>query len=79
MFKHKGKEYTVNIDKIKISYDFMLTAPRYAKFSWKEHNFIESGKLGQIILDKNYTLVDGYCSYLICKKHGVNKVKVVFE
>lgn len=78
MFKRKGKEYTINIDKIKISYDFMLTSPRYTKFSWKERNFLNNGKIGQIILDENYTLVDGCCSYLIYKKHGINKVKVVF-
>jgi len=37
-----------------------------------------SGNLGRIVLNKDFELIDGYCSYLICKKYKFDKVPVWF-
>ena len=77
--KCKGCECVIPISDIVITYDFQLTSPRYAKFVYKERQFLEYGFLNKIILNNNFELIDGYCSYLICKKYGINKVSVYFE
>lgn len=62
-----------------VRYDFQLTSPRMAKLRGKERDFVKHGILGKIVLNNNFELVDGYCSYLICKKHNMNKIPVYFE
>ena len=49
------------------------------KYRKKEKVFIKYGELGKIVVDRNYELIDGYCSYLICKKYGMGKVPVWCE
>ena len=46
--------------------------------SWKGL-FLKNGTIGKIILNDNFELIDGYCTYLILKKHDANKVPVYFE
>ena len=78
-FKKKPDvEYWLSISDIDITYDFQLSSPRIAKFKRKEREFLKYGTLGKIILNQNFELVDGYCSYLICKKYGMDKVPVYF-
>lgn len=78
-FKKKPDvEYWLSISDIDITYDFQLSSPRIAKFTRKEREFIKNGTLGKIILNHNFELVDGYCSYLICKKYGIDKIPVYF-
>ena len=78
-FKKKpDMEYWIPINDVIITYDFQLTSPRFAKFTWKEREFLQNGTLGKIILNQEFELVDGYCSYLICKKYGIDKVPVYF-
>ena len=78
-FKKKpNMEYWIPINDVVITYDFQLSSPRITKFLSKETVFLKNGTLGKIILNQNYELVDGYCSYLICKKHVMDKIPVYF-
>lgn len=74
----RNKEYWIPINDVKISYEFQLSSPNSKKFRYKENVFRNSGCIGRIILDENFELIDGYCSYLICKKYGMDKVPVWF-
>ena len=76
--KKQDVEYWIPIRDVNITYDFQLSSPRIAKFKRKEREFLKYGILGKIILNHNFELVDGYCSYLICKKHGMDKIPVYF-
>ncbi len=79
-FKKKSDtEYWIPISNIVITYDFQLTSPRRAKFERKERDFLKNDTIGKIILNDNFELIDGYCTYLILKKHDANKVPVYFE
>ena len=78
-FKKKPDvEYWVSIGDVDISYDFQLSSPGITKFKRKEKEFLKDGTLCKIILNNNFELVDGYCSYLICKKHGMDNILVYF-
>ena len=68
----------ISISDVDITYDFHLSSPRIIKFKRKEREFLKNGTLGKIILNQNFELVDGYCSYLICKKYGMDKIPVYF-
>lgn len=74
-----NKEYWIPINEIKIREEFLTTPPNYRKFRKKENTFIKYGELGKIVIDRNYELIDGYCSYLICKKYDIGKAPVWFE
>lgn len=74
-----NKEYWIPIDEIIITEDFLATTPRKSKYLKKEKAFIENGELKKIIINRNYELIDGYCSYLICKKYDMGKIPVWFE
>ena len=76
--KKPNVEYWIPINDVIITYDFQLTSPRMAKFRGKERDFVKHGILGKIVLNNNFELVDGYCSYLICKKHNMDKIPVYF-
>ena len=76
--KKPNVEYWIPINDVIITYDFQLSSPRISKFKRKEREFLKNGTLGRIILNQNFELVDGYCSYLICKKHGMDKIPVYF-
>lgn len=79
LFGHRTNiEYWIPIKDIVITYDFQLTSPNPSKFWSKVHYFEKAGFLGKIKLNKNFELVDGYCSYLICKMYGIDKVAVWF-
>ena len=76
--KKPDVEYWIPIRDVNITYDFQLSSPRIIKFKRKEREFLKNGTLGKIILNHNFELVDGYCSYLIGKKHGMDKIPVYF-
>lgn len=71
-------EYYVPINDIKIKYEFQLHSPKPWKFRVKEKQFLEDNIIGRIELNRDFELIDGYCSYLIYKKYGLNKVPVYF-
>ena len=74
-----NKEYWIPINEIQIKKDFLIHSLKYEKYRKKEKVFIKYGELGKIVVDRNYELIDGYCSYLICKKYDIGKVPVWFE
>lgn len=61
---------------IKISPDFVLSPPNPEKIISKMLTFFRECYLEPIIVDENYFLVDGYCSYLIAKQVGTGFVKI---
>lgn len=75
----ENTEYWIPLKDIIIPYEFELKSPRRKKFAAKEQAFLQNGMLGRIILNNKFELIDGYCSYLICKKYELGKVPVYFE
>ena len=76
--KKPDVKYWIPIRCVNITYDVQLSCPGITKFKRKEKEFLKNGTLGKIILNQNFELLDGYCSYLICKKYGMDKVPVYF-
>lgn len=75
-----GYEYWIPIDQIIIPPDFAQTRIGKNKWRWKKRYFYRTGKFeSPIILDKSFTLLDGYSSYRIAKYVGIDKVPVYFE
>lgn len=61
---------------IKIPPDFVLSPPNPEKIISKMLTFFRECYLEPIIVDENYFIVDGYCSYLIAKQVGTDFVKI---
>lgn len=68
---------TIKLSKIKISKQMKNTTPRPQKMQQKYSYYIYTHKFAaEIILDKHYTLLDGYTTYLLAKMFGYKKIKV---
>lgn len=66
-----GKEYMFSIDEIIITPQFKAARPRHEKWIAKNKYFKEHGKFETpVTLTRDFVLIDGYCTYLICKKNG---------
>lgn len=75
-----GHEYWIPLKDIIITPDFARTRIGKSKWRWKKRYYYRTGKFeSPIILDKNFTLRDGYSSYRIAKYVGLDKVPVYFE
>ena len=75
-----GNEYYVDIDDIEITAQFSESKPSFAKQEAKYNYYLKTGELpAPIVLKRDFTLVDGYISYLICQSYGINRVPVYFE
>lgn len=55
-------------DQIKISRSFQRHPPYPDKIGCKTTIFLNYHKLDPIIINENYTLMDGYCAYLLAKE-----------
>ncbi len=67
----------MKIDEIKIYPCFAAHEPKPEKMEQKEQYFGETGALqSQIILDSRGNLIDGYTSYLLAVKHGIQCVPI---
>lgn len=74
-----GHEYWVNIDEIQIIPQFKESKPGFEKMMEKLRYYKRTGNFQTPIkLMRNFTLVDGYTTYLICQQHGLDKVPVYF-
>lgn len=76
---HKCKRISRKcLDKIIISKIFQYHPPKSDKFIKKMDAFMSKKKLSPIIVDENYILVDGYCSYLIAmnQRYKGHKLKI---
>ena len=63
-------------DKIKIKPDFEKSPPKPEKLIHKMLKFSRESELDDILVDENFYLIDGYCSYLIAQQVGVAFVKI---
>ncbi len=63
----RAKHKRVDIEKIKIPADFLECTPKPEKLILKTADYINKGELSPVYIDKDYNLIDGYCSYLIYK------------
>ena len=69
----------MKIDEIKIYPCFAAHEPKPEKMQEKEQYFEETGALqSQIILDSRGNLIDGYTSYLLAVKYGLQSVSVKY-
>lgn len=67
----------MKIDDIKIYQCFAEHPPRSEKMEQKEQYFQETGALqSQIILDRRGYLIDGYTSYLLARRYGIQSIPV---
>lgn len=74
-----GYEYWIPIGKIVITPDFARTHIGTKKWRHKKRYFYRTGKFeSQIVLTRDFILLDGYSSYRIAKSVGIDKVPVVF-
>lgn len=72
-----GRVFDIPTDAIKIFPCFETHSPKAEKMEQKERYFIETGLLqSQIILDSWGNLIDGYTSYLLAIKYGLQSVPV---
>ena len=72
-------EYYVNIDDIVITAQFKESKPGFLKTKSKYNYYLKTGELPtSIILTRDFVLVDGYISYLICQSYGLDKIPVIF-
>ena len=65
------------IKDIKVPAHFKASPPNPEKLIRKTAEFINEGKLEKIYVDKDFNLMDGYCSYLIATTLGYKKAKIV--
>lgn len=74
---HIPKNETIKLSKIKITPEMASTSPRPNKFKWKYSFYRNTHKFeSEIVLDKQYNLIDGYTTYLLAKMFGYKKIKV---
>ena len=71
--KRSGKKIT----DIKVPPHFIAAPPKPEKLIQKTAEFINEGRLQNIYVDKDFNLLDGYCSYLIATTLGYKKAKIV--
>lgn len=62
--------------RIKIPNRFIEHPPKPEKVIDKMLKFSRESELEDIIVDENFYLLDGYCSYLIAQQVGVDFVKL---
>lgn len=69
----------MNIDDIIITSAFSESKPSPDKINAKLAEYNKTGKLGQIVVNKDDVLIDGYITYKICKLHDIKEVEVKVE
>ena len=65
-----------NFSKITIPQNFIENPPRPEKLIDKMLKFSRESELEDILVDEDFVLLDGYCSYLIAQQVGVEFVKI---
>lgn len=65
-----------NFSKITIPQNFIDNPPKPEKIIDKMLRFSRESELENILVDENFVLLDGYCSYLIAQQVGVDFVKI---
>lgn len=62
--------------RINITQAFLDNPPRPEKLIDKMLRFSRESELDDILVDENFILLDGYCSYLIAQQVGAEFVKI---
>lgn len=75
----EGKEYWIPTKNIIITSHFLQHYPVIEKLRTKMEIYEKTGTLCPIIINRNFELVDGYCSYLILKEYKLGKIPVYFD
>lgn len=71
--------YKVKLSDITIPPDFVKTPPKFVKMVAKREYFRAFGKYeSKVILTKDFVLVDGYTTYLLCAENGNKYIEVYF-
>ena len=65
-----------NFSKIIIPQNFLEHPPKPEKIIDKMLRFNRESELENILVDENFVLLDGYCSYLIAQQVGAEFVKI---
>ncbi len=65
-----------SFERIKIPQKFRLNPPRPERLIHKMLKFSRESELEDILVDENFFLIDGYCSYLIAQQVGAEFVKI---
>lgn len=74
-----GEPYYVKIDSIVIPEEFKDTHPRFKKMVEKREYYRKYGTYNsKIILDRDFILLDGYTTYLLCIENGEKYVEAYF-
>ena len=63
-------------NKIKVPQRFIECPPKPEKVIDKMLRFSRESELDDILVDENFYLIDGYCSYLIAQQVGLDFVKI---
>lgn len=75
----EGYEYWVYLKDIKVPDNYRKHRIRKYKWKHKMRYWLKTGEFeSQIILDKNFNLLDGYSSIRIAEIKGIDKVPVYF-
>lgn len=74
-----GEPYKVKVSDIIIPEEFKATHPRFKKMVqkrefYRKNNMYES----QVVLNRDFMLLDGYTTYLLCLENGEKYVDVYF-
>ena len=78
-FCEPGFEYWIPLKDIQVPSGFLHSRIEERKWVRKNNYYHQYGVFeSQIVLDFNFTLIDGYSSYKIAKRYGMKKVPVVF-
>ena len=78
-FYKPGQAYHVKVSDIIIPAEFAATKPRFKKMVAKREYFRKFGKYeSKIILTKDFMLIAGYTTYLLCVENGDKNVEAYF-
>lgn len=73
----KGRIHSMRIDKIKIFPCFEKQSPKAEKMEQKEKYFQRTGEFeSQIVLDIAGNMIDGYTTYLLARKYGLERISI---
>ena len=75
-----GKEYWIDFSQIHITDEFAAHEIGKKKMKRKLTYYGNTGEFeSKVVLDKSFTLTDGYSTYRIIEKFGTGKIPVWFE
>ena len=78
-FYKPGHAYHVKISDIVIPVEFQASKPKFNKMVEKREYLKKFGKYeSKVILTKDFMLVDGYTTYLICVENGNRYIEAYF-